>query len=210
MYGHHLSWELLGSECSTNPEWNFQISCTILVLCVFWTWISREFHINFGCLMIFLFFQASSFELWPLAIQVDQMTCREQHLEPSRSCEPTSVSVNRICWTYVKFIRYRLIKKDEDRVRFTVWPTWLFVSHMWFHLLSHVSIGITCITCQCWQFFRQVMASMMELYRNELLVQVKQQKCRTHNGTWKNHEISCKSHALWEIFVICDLCALVG
>ena len=70
------------------------------------------------------------------------MTCREQHLEPSRSCEPTSVLVERICWNYVKFIRYRLIKKDEDRVRFTVWPTWLFVPNMCFHVLSHVSMGL--------------------------------------------------------------------
>ena len=77
-----------------------------------------------------MLFLASNFDFHFRLIEVDQMTCREQHLEPSRSCEPTSFLVNRICWNYVKFIRYRLIKKDEDRVRFTVWPTWLFVPNM--------------------------------------------------------------------------------
>ena len=73
----------------------------------------------------------------------------------------------------MKFIRYRLIKKDENRVRFTVWPTWLFVSNMCFHVLSHVSMGLL-VFASVLEILRQVMASMMELYRNELLVQVKQ------------------------------------
>ena len=113
------------------------------------------------------------------------MTCREQHLEPSRSCEPTSVLVERICWNYVKFIRYRLIKKDEDRVRFTVWPTWLFVQCVFTCCLMFLWDYL--YLCTMLEILRQVMASMMELYRNELLVQVKQNIQKTQ---WnKDHDV---------------------
>ena len=70
----------------------------------------------------------------------------------------------------MKFIRYRLIEKDEDRVRFTVWPTWLFVPNMCFHVSSHVSMGLL-VFVSVLEFLRQVMASMLELYQNELLEQ---------------------------------------
>lgn len=191
---------------STNLEWNFQILCTIFgLLFFFWIWISHKF------LDVWWFLLATSFDLHVLDIEVDQMTCREQHLEPLRSCEPTSCLVNRICWNYVKFIRYRLIKKDEDRVRFTVWPTWLFVPNMFFHVLSHVSMGLL-VFVSVLEILRQVMASMMELYRNELLVQVKQQKMQkaqwNKNPWWNNHHETSCFHPMLKMRHIFDLCVL--
>ena len=85
--------------------------------------------------------------------KVGRVMARAQLPGRSPNCAASFLAVLLSCWSLF-LIRYRLLKQEEDRVQFTA------------RLL--LCVGLQSLLS--W-FGRQIMASMMELYRNEWLVQ---------------------------------------